>query len=77
MQSLTVGDASGFFDWRLDLTEGEEGRKLRGTKDAASLRTYKKQFSLLYRRRTGKDMDSQLSGQIRKVRPNVSVLRRS
>lgn len=71
MQSLTVGNISSFFRWKLDQTRGKGGRKLRGTKDASSLDTYRKQFSIVYRRVTGRDMDSELAGQTRMILPKL------
>ncbi|KAF2012894.1 hypothetical protein BU24DRAFT_425506 [Aaosphaeria arxii CBS 175.79] len=67
MKSLTVGDVASFFQWKLDQRKGKGGRKLRGIKNASSLKTYRKQFLQVHRRITGKDMDSELVGQTRMV----------
>ena len=75
MPSLAVGEISSFFRWKLDQTRGKCGRKLRGTKDASSLKTYKKQFSILYRKLAEKDMDSKLAGQLRMVDQPFSHVR--
>ena len=60
MASITLGDVSGFFTWKLDQKRGAEGKRLRGTREAYSLATYRKQFLRVYRRLVGKDIDSEM-----------------
>ncbi|KAI0410839.1 C2H2 finger domain protein [Xylaria grammica] len=50
-----------FFDWRLNLTENKDGRKLRGIATRSSLGTYWKVFRLVYERATGDKLDAKLN----------------
>ncbi|CAG5188954.1 uncharacterized protein ALTATR162_LOCUS12066 [Alternaria atra] len=61
MESISRGDISSFFAWKLDQTRGTDKRRLRGTKSASSLDTYRKLFLRVYRKLVGKDMDSEMS----------------
>ncbi|PZD23864.1 DUF3435 domain containing protein [Pyrenophora tritici-repentis] len=61
MKSISVGDVSSFFTWKLDQKRGTAGRRLRGIKEASSLATYRKMFLRVYRKLVGKDMDSEMS----------------
>ncbi|KAJ5051419.1 hypothetical protein J3E74DRAFT_295818 [Bipolaris maydis] len=60
MKSITAGDVSSFFMWKLKQKQGTAGRRLRGIKTASSLDTYRKMFLGVYRRLVGEDMDSHL-----------------
>ena len=60
MSSITLGDITTFFTWRLDQKCGMNKRQLPGIKKTASLDSYRKLFSIVYRRWTGNDIDSKL-----------------
>ncbi|RYN85694.1 hypothetical protein AA0119_g13215 [Alternaria tenuissima] len=61
MNSLSLGDVSSFFTWKLDQKRGAAGRRLRGIKEASSLGTFRKMFLRVYRKLVGRDMDSEMS----------------
>jgi hypothetical protein len=61
MKSISLGDVSGFFTWKLDQKRGVAGRRLRGIKEASSLATYRKMFLRVYRKLVGADMDSEMA----------------
>lgn len=67
MKSISRGDVSSFFTWKLDQKRGAAGRRLRGIKGASSLATYRKMFLRVYRKLVGKDMDSEMSRDTLKV----------
>jgi hypothetical protein len=64
---LTIGDLCSFFEWKLDQTPGNNRRKLRGTKEQSSLKTYWKNFQQVYTREAKKDMDGQIIRQMLRV----------
>jgi hypothetical protein len=61
IKSISLGDVSSFFTWKLDEKHRTPGRRLRGIKEASSLATYRKMFLRVYRKLVGKDMDSEMS----------------
>tara|TARA_R110002003_G_scaffold488_3_gene20064 strand:+ start:589 stop:939 length:351 start_codon:yes stop_codon:yes gene_type:complete len=68
MNSITLGDVSDFFTWRLDQEWGEGERRLRGIKEVSSLATYWKRLLGAYRRLIRKDVDSEIAKNTHNVR---------
>ncbi|KAF2180940.1 C2H2 finger domain protein [Zopfia rhizophila CBS 207.26] len=66
-KSITTGDLSSFFRWKLDQTQGKDGRRLRGTKEESSLATYWKHFLQVYNKVMKRNMDGKVTRQMHKV----------
>ncbi|OCK73812.1 C2H2 finger domain protein [Lepidopterella palustris CBS 459.81] len=71
--AITTGDMSSFFRWKLSRQRGKGGRKLRGTKVSTSLETYWKQFRLVYKRATGRDISGDMTHQMHEVLRRVAT----
>jgi len=70
--SITTGDLSSFFRWKLDQKHGKDGRKLRGTRLSSSLTTYWKLFLLVYERATTRSTDSRIVCRMHQVLRDVA-----
>lgn len=68
MANLDANWLGSFYDWCLNQNTGKNGRRKCGIKSTSSLKTYWKQFRLVYQRAMGCKLDATMTRKVHRVR---------